>query len=143
MRHSSRLALALTLATAVRLTLAAQAHTPIVPVDPPITFSYRDADGAGRLTVQDMGADPATGGRQIQVSLLQNGVRYNGSGITFQLEPTMPFTTLITFTLVSPRGTSYFFRGKTTSGITLSGQGTFNRAGTTQNPSAWSIVLGG
>jgi hypothetical protein len=142
MRHAFGMALALTIAAAL-LAPAARAQAPNIPFNQPLTFSYRDVDGQGQLTVQDAGPDAATGGRQILVSLLQNGVRYNGSGITLQLEQNMPFTTLISFTLVSPRGTSYFFRGKTTSGITLSGQGSYNRVGSTQNPSTWSIVLGG
>jgi hypothetical protein len=108
-----------------------------------IRFTYRDGDGQGRLSLLDLGPDAATGGRSIKVRIEQNGVTYNGSGVTLQLEETMPFTTLITFTVVAPSGRSYFFQGKTTSGITLSGQGTWHRVGFPESKFPWNSVLGG
>jgi hypothetical protein len=143
MRNTCSWVLVLALGAVAVLGPVTRSQAAVAPADPPLTFTYQDAQGKGTMTVQDAGPDAATGGRQIRVSLLQNGVRYNGSGITYALEQSMPFTTLITFTLVSPRGVSYFFRGKTTSGITLSGQGTYNQVGSTTNPAPWSIVLGG
>jgi hypothetical protein len=95
------------------------------------------------MTIQDLGPDPATGGRQIRVQLQQNGVTYSGSGYTFQLEANMPQTTLISFTLVAPSGSSFVFQGKTTSGITLSGQGVYYRPRTPDQKATWNFVLGG
>lgn len=130
------------------LTLAALALVaPVLPVSaqsgPTRVVAYRDGDGSGRMTIRDLGADAATGGRQITVQLVQDGVTYSGSGITYQLEQNMPMRTLITFTLVSPRGRSYFFQGTTASGITFSGQGTYHRVGFPGNKFEWNFVLGG
>jgi hypothetical protein len=108
----------------------------------PLVFTYRDAHGPGRLTVLDLSADPATGGRQIRVTLNQNGVQSVGSGIMLRLEPQMPLTTLITFSLTNRRGQAYFFHGKTISGITLSGQGLYHPLQAPERRSEWSIVLG-
>jgi hypothetical protein len=78
------------------------------------------------------------------VNLTQNNLSYYGSGITLQLDPNMPFRTLISFTLVSSRtGISYHFQGTMISGITLSGSGTYHRAGTPERKAKWNIVLGG
>jgi hypothetical protein len=109
----------------------------------PLVFTYRDANGPGRLTVVDLSTDQATGGRQIRVTLSQNGVQSVGSGIMLQLEPQMPFTTLIAFSLANRHGQAYFFHGKTISGITLSGQGLYHPLRSPEQRSAWSIVLGG
>jgi len=109
----------------------------------PLVFTYRDANGPGRLTVLDLSADEATGGRQISVTLSQNGVQSVGSGIMLRLEPQMPFPTLIVFSLTNRRGQAYFFHGKTISGITLSGQGLYHPLRSPERRSAWSIVLGG
>jgi Prealbumin-like fold domain len=145
MRHTIRLALA-----AVMLALTApagraqgQPNLPSVAPVPPTTFTYRDADGPGRLDLFDLGPDDATGGRRIKISLTQNGVNYIGSGITLPLDTRLPLPTLIAFSLVSPGGPSYFFQGKTISGITLSGQGTYHQTGFPENSATWSIVLGG
>lgn len=111
---------------------------------PPTLFTYRDADGPGTLSLTDLGPDSATGGRQIKVSLTQNGVTYSGSGFTLPLETRLPFKTLISFALVSARtGISYHFQGTTISGITLSGSGTYHRPGVPERADSWSIVLGG
>jgi hypothetical protein len=140
MLHRLRLALALVAATMALAAPAARAYE--TAGDSPLVFTYRDADGTGRLTMLDVGPDSATGGRQIKVSIEQNGNRFDGSGISYQLEQNMPFTTLVAFT-VTGGGASYFFSGKTISGITLSGQGTYHRVGFPESASPWSIVLGG
>jgi hypothetical protein len=116
---------------------------PAIPSPQPTSFTYRDADGVGQLLMQDLGPDQATGGHQIKITLTQNGVTYLGSGISLPLEATPPFTTLLTFSLVSPARDSYFFQGKTISGITLSGQGTYHVTGIPEQKASWSIVLGG
>jgi hypothetical protein len=116
---------------------------PNIPAAPPTTFTYQDAEGPGRLDLFDLGPDDATGGRQIKINLSQNGIAYTGSGITLPLQATSPFTTLITFALVSPGGMTYSFQGKLISGITLSGQGTYQQTGHPETRAAWSIVLAG
>jgi hypothetical protein len=136
MRHRLRLALALVVATAALAAQAARAQ------NTPLVFTYRDADGTGRLTMLDVGPDSATGGRQIKVSIEQNGNRFDGSGISYPLDQNMPSTTLVAFT-VTGGGASYFFSGKTISGITLSGQGTYHPVGFPESSAGWSIVLGG
>jgi hypothetical protein len=130
---------------AVVLAFAALALVaPVLPASAQSTVvTYRDGDGPGKMTIQDLGTDAATGGHQIQVQLVQNGTTYSGSGLTYQLEQNMPFKTLITFTLVSPNGRSYFFQGTTISGITFSGQGTYHRVGFPQQKYNWNFVLGG
>jgi hypothetical protein len=135
------MALALALALAGVLPQVVQAQQPAGAT--PLTFHYRDADGEGILSVLDVGADEATGGRQITVTLVQNGARSVGSGVMLPLEKTPPFHTAIIFSLVRRRGAAFLFQGQTTSGITLSGQGTFHRSGFPERKSAWSIVLGG
>src|ERR671930_1781747 len=124
---------------------AALAQAPSTPPAPPPTvFTYHDSDGQGRLTLTDVGPDEATGGRQIKIGLTQNGLSYYGSGFTLPLETTPPYKTLISFTLVSARtGNSFHFAGTTISGITLSGSGTYHRAGVPERKANWSIVLGG
>jgi hypothetical protein len=140
MRSRLHLALAMVAATVALVVPGARAQQ--IPGDQPLVFTYRDADGAGRLTMLDVGPDSATGGRQIKVSIEQNGNRFDGSGISYPLEQNMPFTTLVAFT-VTGGGGSFFFQGKTISGITVSGQGTFHRVGFPEKPTEWSIVLGG
>jgi hypothetical protein len=134
-------ALALTLAT---LALIAPITGAVAQSNnQPLVVAYRDGDGSGRMSILDVGADAATGGRQIKVQLQQNGVTYSGSGLSYQLEQQMPFKTLITFTLVSPGGRSYFFQGTTISGITFSGQGNYHRVGFPEQKFNWNFVLGG
>lgn len=142
MRSAVRLALTAVMLAFVAPALRAQGQ-PNIPSVPPTTFTYQDADGPGRLDLFDLGPDVATGGRQIKINLSQNGINYTGSGITLALQATSPFTTLITFALISPGGTSYSFQGKLTSGITLSGQGTYQQIGFPGTRAAWSIVLAG
>jgi hypothetical protein len=141
MWHPVRLALAMAMLTFLAPALRAQGQ-PNLPSVVPTSFTYRDADGPGRLDLLDLGPDEATGGRQIKINLSQNGVNYIGSGITLPLQSTPPFTTLIAFSLVSPGGMSYFFQGKLISGITLSGQGTYHQTGFPASSATWSIVLG-
>lgn len=142
MRYAVRLALGLGMLALLTPRLHA-VEQPAVPSTTPTTFTYRDADGVGRLDVLDLGPDAATGGRQIKVSLVQNGTSFSGSGITLPLDTHSPFPTLIAFALIGPNGASYFFQGKTISGITLSGQGTYHPTTAPENNTEWSIVLGG
>src|SRR5260370_14506394 len=111
MRHPVRLALAMAMLTFLAPALRAQGQ-PNLPSGVPESFTYRDAEGPGRLDLFDLGPDDATGGRRIKINLSQNAVGYSGAGITLPLQSTPPFTTLITFALLSPGGVSYFFQGK-------------------------------
>jgi hypothetical protein len=142
MRHAVRLALTVAMLAFLAPAPRAQGQ-PNLPSGVPESFTYRDADGPGRLDLFDLGPDDATGGRQIKINLSQNGVSYSGPGLTLPLQATPPFTTLIAFSLLSPGGVSYFFQGKLISGITLSGQGTYHQTGSPENKAAWSIVLAG
>jgi hypothetical protein len=125
--------------------LVAALPLPIVRAEdappPPLFFAYQSAPGPGVLGLQDIGPDEGTGGRLIRATLTQNGYCYSGSGITLPLEQTPPYTTLITFTLVKLRGPSLVFQGKLISGVTVSGQGTYHRAGHPEKTVGWNIVL--
>jgi hypothetical protein len=110
---------------------------------PPLTFSYYDPEATGRLYLFDLGPDAATGGHSISVMLIRGRNYYIGSGFTYQLEETMPFKTLIAFTVQGGNGVSLAYRGTTISGITLSGSGTFSRPQFPDKKLDWSIVLGG
>jgi hypothetical protein len=113
------------------------------PAEIPLTFHYRDARGTGNLSVLDVGPAEGTSGRQIKVTLIQNGARFDGSGLTLQIEKGPPYTTLITFSLVRRRGVSETYQGEMISGITVSGQGTYHRTGSPERRQEWGIVLGG
>jgi hypothetical protein len=140
-----RLCLALLSLLALLSTPPARAQGPsIVAPGQPMVFTYSDSQGSGRFSLQDAGADEATGGRLIKISLTQNNFSYYGSGFTLPLETTSPYTTLISFTLVSARtGISFQFQGKLISGITVSADGTYHRAGVPERRSRWNIVLAG
>src|SRR5438094_6564806 len=56
---------------------------PFLPLNQPTVFGYADAQGTGTLTLTDIGPDPATGGREFKVSILKNGVKADGSGLTY------------------------------------------------------------
>jgi hypothetical protein len=143
MRHAVRLALVGAMFAFIAPAVRAQAPPNLPAASVPTTFTYRDAEGAGRLDLFDLGPDASTGGRLVKVNLSQNGVNYTGSGLSFPLQATPPFPTLIAFSVVGPAGASYFFQGKLISGITLSGQGTYSPTGSPESQAAWSIVLGG
>jgi hypothetical protein len=138
MRWLFRLALVLTAAALFGLDVQAQDGA-----NQPLVFSYRDANGPGRLSVLDLGPGRDTDVHFVKVTLSQNGVESTGSGITRQLEPQMPFRTLIAFSLARRRGPTLFYEGTTISGITVSGQGTFHALGLPERRTDWSIVLGG
>jgi hypothetical protein len=124
--------------------IAAVSTPPVWAQGQPLVFSYNDAQGQGRFSLQEIGPDEATGGRLIKVALTQNGLSYFGSGFSLPLETSSPFTTLISFTLVSQRtGISFQFQGKMISGITVSADGTYHRAGAPERRARWNIVLAG
>jgi hypothetical protein len=109
-----------------------------------LVFTYNDAEGQGRLTLVESGPDEPTGGQLIKIGLTQNGYSYTGSGISLPLETISPFRTLLSFSLVSAQtGLSFHFSGTMISGITVSADGTYHRAGTPERRARWNIVLGG
>jgi hypothetical protein len=133
MRHVRCSTAALTLAAVALATTAARAQV--------TTYTYRDDDGSGRLTVRDVGAAAGVeGGRQVQVVLEQGGRRHEGAGIRYQIQQGPPATTLLVFSLASPART-YFFQGMTRVGIVpgADGQGVYYRAGSPQQKYEWSV----
>ena len=117
------------------------------PDDPPgirasLTFRYQDDDGPGRLIVTDV-PDAAEGEPvPIRVSLTQRGIRHDGSGVLIVLSRAAPRPRIYAFAIATPQA-SYFFQGRTTSGITVGGGGTYHPIGSPERPRRWSIVLGG
>jgi hypothetical protein len=113
---------------------------PVFPVNQPVTFRYSDAEGFGRITLTDLGPDTATGGDLMQVRIEQNGVRYDGSGIALIVSAERPFTTLITFTVVSPGGLSYFFHGRMGLGVEFQGKGTYHSVTDPSHQFDWGFL---
>lgn len=154
MRSVSRLALTLIAAIGAFVAPVAQAQGPSVPApaipaipppgtlppNQPVTFRYTDNDGTGSITLLDIGPDSATGGRQIKVTIQQNGFRFDGSGFFLQLETLRPFTSVLSFTVVSPNGLSYFFEGKTMLGVELTGQGSYHQVGVPERSAPWGLL---
>lgn len=119
--------------------LALHAQDP--PAPDSITFKYSDDEGPGRLTITTVG-EAEGGASRIRVELVQGDLRLLGSGVAHAIEGSRPPTTRYAFAVSGPRGT-FFFHGETTSGITLSGQGTYHRLGSPEREHKWSIVIGG
>ena len=142
MRNRVHLALtAATMALAVSSARAQQLPSgPVFPINQPLTFRYSDAEGFGRITLTDLGPDAATGGDLMRVRIEQNGIRYDGSGIALTVSTERPFTTLITFTAVSPRGQAYLFHGKMGLGVEFLGQGTYHLATDPSRQLDWGFL---
>jgi hypothetical protein len=140
MRYALRPALAGIVALSAMIAPAAQAQT---AVPPPTHYNYRDAQGPGVMTIQNLGFDRALGGNTIQVTLVQNRIRYSGSGLAFPLEGVQPPTTILAFTLLNPSGRAFFFNAREISGITVSADGTYHRVGHPERKFPWNIVIGG
>jgi hypothetical protein len=142
MRFPFLLALALTVGLVTALAPVARADD-TQKAAPPLEFSYHDPEATGHLYLFDLGPDAATGGQAISVILVRGKSYYTGSGFTYALEETMPFKTLIAFTVQSSSSGTLAYRGTTISGITLSGSGSFSRPQSPEKKLEWSIVLGG
>jgi hypothetical protein len=123
MRYAVRLALAGIVALSA-IALPAQAQTG----NPPTLYTYRDSDGTGVMSIQDLGPDKSTGGNTIKVTLTQNRIRYTGSGLAF--------------TLLNPSGRSFYFSAREISGITVSADGTYHRVGFPERKYEWHILIG-
>jgi hypothetical protein len=138
MRHRLTLALALAAATLVAGEACAQG-TGTSPTTAK-TYNYTDAQGAGQLTIDDVGAASLPGGRAIRVALLQNDRRYLGSG-TMHPSPQNSADMLLHFALVGPKGTVFVFHGVLrTSGTTVTAQGTYHRLGFPEQIATWRIL---
>lgn len=140
MRYPFLRTLALVAGFATALAPAARAQEK--PAGPATAFSYNDPETTGRLYLYDLGPDDATGGQSIQVQLWRGQALYVGSGFTYQINPEMPFNTLISFAVQGPGGVTLSYQGTIISGITVSGSGTFHRPRTPDVKQSWSIVIG-
>ena len=87
---------------------AASAQTPSGDEFPSLTLSYRDRDGAGTVQFTGQGADPASGGTRLAVTLQQNGRAFAGQGFARRLDAA---TFLGSFWLTDDAGTGYVFTG--------------------------------
>jgi hypothetical protein len=113
---------------------------PFLPLNQPSVFGYADAQGTGTLTLTDIGPDPATGGREFKVSILKNGVKADGSGLTYLLnEPTPASNNLFTFTVVAPNGVPLFYQVKMGGTAQFQGQGTFHTVADPTQIAVWSL----
>lgn len=111
------------------------------PLNQPVSFSYTDTQGNGTITLVDVGANPVTGGRELQVSILKSGFRYNGSGFVYNLftpPPTLNY--LIAFTVIAPGGTPLMYEGKLGTQGTFLGQGTYFPLGNPFQMGSWSLA---
>jgi hypothetical protein len=113
---------------------------PLLPLNQPVAYGYTDAQGSGTLTLTDIGADPATGGRLLRVSIAKGTVQANGSGLSYLLadQPPAP-NNLITFSVVAPNGTPLFYQVKVSSGGQFQGQGSFHTVADPTQLASWTI----
>jgi hypothetical protein len=147
MHAAKRLSLALTVALSALVVPGVRAQQPAIPqpsplpLNQPVTYGYTDAQGPGSITLTDVGADPATGGRQLRVSIVKGGVQANGSGLTYLLTDLPPaLNNLITFSVVVPNGTPYFYQGKMGLNGVFQGQGTFHLVSDPTQSASWSMI---
>src|ERR1700730_4952677 len=78
-------------------------------------YQYHDNEGPGTLTFTPLGGDSTRLSFQpMGVSLAQNGVMYKGSGVYHSFpddQANLPPAALVSFTLLTPSGQSFFFQG--------------------------------
>jgi hypothetical protein len=114
----------------------------IFPVNQPVTFRYTDTQGAGSITFVDLGLDQVTGFDLLQVTIAQNGLTYNGSGIATVIPgAAQPLTDLVSFTVVSPSGVAYFFEGKMGLGVEFQGSGTYHPVSAPNQLASWGLLF--
>ena len=148
MQPATRLSWALVLAMSTLVAPAVRAQQPAIPQpsplppNQPVTYRYSDAQGFGSITLADLGADTGTGGHILRVNITQIGVSYNGSGLTYPLpaEP-RPLNNLITFTVLDPAGTAYFFQGKMGLGVEFQGNGTYHPVSDPTQSATWGLLF--
>lgn len=116
--------------------------TTVLPLNQPSTFRYSDPQGMGSITLTDLGPDPVTTFDLLQVSIAQNGVSFRGSGIATPIPGApQPFNNLVSFTVIAPNGTPFFFEGKRGLGVEFQGQGTFHPVGSPTLRANWSLLF--
>jgi len=143
-----RLPLALFLALSTLTIPRVQAQQPAIPQpsplppNQPVTYRYSDNDGFGSITLTDIGVDPGTGGHELRVTIIQNNVRFDGSGLTYPLpnEP-RPLNNLITFTAQAQGGVPFFFQGKMGLGVEFQGSGTFHPVSDPTQSQPWGLLF--
>jgi hypothetical protein len=148
MHRVTRLPLALFLALSTLAVPRVQAQQPAIPqpsplpANQPVTYRYTDNDGFGSITLTDIGVDPGTGGHVLRVSIVQNGARFDGSGLTYPLvsEP-RPLNNLITFTVQAQGGVPFFFQGKMGLGVEFLGSGTFHPVSDPTQSQPWGLLF--
>jgi hypothetical protein len=125
-----RIALRLTLVVIAMALLGpmARAQQTLPPPFTTTTYIYRDAQGPGRITVTDMGAPQGGESRAIEVTILQNGFTYSGSGYSYALSPNNP-QLLLSFMVQDARGQDYVFQGTLMPGVGVTGGGTYHTQG--------------
>ncbi len=98
------------------------AHAQGAPDDfPSLTLAYQDSNGDGTATLTNQGADAASDGVALAVTITQNGVTFQGAGVARQ---TAPETFLLAGFVADPQGTASFLVGKLVrGGDGWSGQG--------------------
>jgi hypothetical protein len=115
--------------------------TTVLPLNQPSTFRYTDPEGMGSITLTDLGPDPVTTFDLLQVSIAQNGATFRGSGIATPIPGApQPFNNVVTFTVIAPNGTPFFFEGKMGLGVEFQGQGTFQPVGNPTQRANWSLL---
>jgi hypothetical protein len=116
--------------------------SPVLPINQPVTFRYSDAQGFGSITFTDLGPDPMTNFDLLRVNITQNGLSYNGSGIATPIPGApRPLTNLVSFTLIGPDGTSYFFEGKMGLGVEFQGTGTYFPVNNPTQTASWGLLF--
>ena len=89
----------------------AQPSPQLGPGFPALSLSYSDAQGPGSARITPQGADAATGGTTIAVTISQASGSYSGAGFVRQLDA-RSFVTA--FTVTGEYGDSYFLAGTLT-----------------------------
>jgi hypothetical protein len=132
----------LAVAAALVAAPAARAQVSFLPPNQPATFRYTDPDGVGTITLTNTGTDTATGGVQIRVTIVQNNVQYNGSGLVYPLAGVpQPNNNLITFSVQAATGQTWFYQGFVGLGVELQGSGTFHPLNNTAQVRNWGLLF--
>jgi hypothetical protein len=122
--------------------IPAPTPTTVFPINQPVTFRYTDAQGMGSITFVDLGPDQVTAFDLLRVSITQNGVTYNGSGITTPIPGApRPLTNLVSFSVASPNGVAYFFQGKMGLGVEFQGNGTYFPVSDPTQVASWGLLF--
>src|SRR5215207_3039587 len=102
------LALTLVLGVSAGRAHAQQPSPQLVGGFPALSLSYSDAQGPGSARITPQGADGATGGTAIALSISQSAGTYSGTGFVRQLDGS---GFIIAATITGEYGDSYFVAG--------------------------------